>query len=100
MKVSRNISYRNQLPSYSISYEIQTISDVYGDETFTVKSNYVKEGTLLWLRDLALSKVVYEIATKRYILIDDFNINYSSAKDKFQVTMKYHYSDFINNKIH
>jgi hypothetical protein len=100
LKTTRNTSYRNQLPSYSISYEIQTISDIYADETFTVKSNYINYETIKWLREFSMSKAVYEISTKRYVLIDDFNINYSSAKDKFQVIMKYHYSDFINNKIH
>jgi hypothetical protein len=98
-KTNRNTIYKNQLPQFTISDEIESVNDVYADETFTVKSNYINTDTVIWLKELSTSKAVYELSTKRYILIDDFNVNYSTSKSKFQIEMKYHYSDTWNNNI-
>jgi hypothetical protein len=96
---TRNTIYKNQLPTYDISDEIEKVTDIFGQDDYTVKSNYINLETIKWLREFALSKAVYELSTKRYIVVDEFNISYSTAKEKFQVTMKYHYSDSINNNI-
>ncbi|KAA6318803.1 hypothetical protein EZS27_031229 [termite gut metagenome] len=75
------------------------MNDVFGNENYTIKSNYVNTKVIKWIKELAISKVVFELSTKRYIVIDDFSINYTTSKDKFQVEMKYHYSDTYNNNI-
>ncbi|KAA6334835.1 hypothetical protein EZS27_016877 [termite gut metagenome] len=99
LKTKRNTIFKNQSYSYTVSDQIESVNNVFGEESYSVKSNFISKEIMEWLKEFAMSKAVYELATKRYIVVDDFDISFNSQKSKYQVEMKYHYSDTINNNI-
>lgn len=95
---STNI-FKTLLPNYSISDEIESVYSKTMNEVFSVQSSSIGYNTVEWLKELAASKAVYELSTKRYVIIQDLNLKYNSKDNQYQVEMKYRYSDTINGNI-
>jgi hypothetical protein len=94
-----NIGYHNQLPRYTISHQIEGVLDKDIKESFSVKTSPITAEVADWLRELTASIAVYELATKRYVVIDDFDIKHNTSDDLFTLEMKYHYSDTYNGSV-
>lgn len=95
-KASANTIYSTQLPGYTVSSRIESVFDKEIKETYSVKTLPVNAEVAEWLREIASSVAVYELATKRYIIVDDFNIKHNTTDRLFTLEMKYHYSDTYN----
>lgn len=89
--------YKTQLPDYNISSEVESVYSKTNEEYYTVTSSVIDYTTMDWLRELADSKVVYEVNSKRYVIVDEMKMEYNDDDNSFQVSMKYHYSGRYNN---
>lgn len=98
-KTDASTVYKTLLPDYKISSEIESVFKKEIEEQFSIKSDIVDYNTVEWLRELAASKVVYELYSLKYVIVDDLNLKYNDDDDNYQVEMKYHYSDNFNSVI-
>jgi hypothetical protein len=98
-KASVNTIYKTQTPSHTISSEIESVYAKETEEQFTVQTMPIRKDVCDWLKELSSSVAVYELATKRYIVVDELNIKTETKDDLFRLEMKYHYSDRYNNLI-
>lgn len=98
-KTDASTVYKTLLPDYKISSEIESVFKKEIEEQFSIKSDIVNYNTVEWLRELAASKVVYELYSLKYVIVDDLNLKYNDDDDNYQVEMKYHYSDNFNSVI-
>lgn len=92
-KTTASTYYKTTLPGFSISDSIEAVAQKNVTEQFVVKTPPVSRAVAEWLKELSASIAVYELSTKRYIVIDEFTLKYNSVDDLFQPEMKYHYSD-------
>ena len=88
--------YRTQTPDFNISSRIESVFNRNISELFTVQTLPIKAEVAEWLQEMSASIAVYELSTKRYIIIDEFNIKHNTKDDLFTLQMKYHYSDRYN----
>ena len=98
-KTDASTVYKTLLPDYKISSEIESVFKKEIEEQFSIKSDIVDYNTVEWLRELAASKVVYELYSLKYVIVADLNLKYNDDDDNYQVEMKYHYSDNFNSVI-
>lgn len=98
-KTSPTTIYKTLLPDYKISSEIESVMKKEVEEQFTLQSDMVSYETVEWLRELAASKVVYELDSLKYVIVDDLNLKYNDNEDTYTVDMKYHFSDNFNGII-
>lgn len=98
-KASANTIYKTQTPAHTISSEIESIYSKDISEQFSVKTMPVTPIVSDWLKELSSSKAVYELSTKRYVIVDDLNIKPNSTDELFILEMKYRYSDSYNTLI-
>lgn len=90
---SASTSFKTLLPNYQSSTEIESVAFKSVQENKTVKTAPITLQQVEWLKELSSSTAVYEIDTKRYVIIDDMNLKYNTGDDLYQVEMKFHYSD-------
>ena len=95
-KTSTNTIYKTQTPSHTISSDIESVYTKEVDERFTVQTMPINESVCNWLKELSSSMAVYELSTKRYVIVDELNIRPNSSDELFRLEMKYHYSDKYN----
>lgn len=95
-KASANTIYSNHIPGHTVSSRIESVFDKEIKETYSVKTLPVDASVAEWLREIASSVAVYELSTRRYIIVDDFNIKHNTTDNLFTFEMKYHYSDTYN----
>lgn len=95
-KASANTIYKTQTPEYTISSEIESINNKETEEQFTAETMPVNKTVCDWLKELSSSVAVYELSTKRYVIVDELNIKPNTKDDLFRLEMKYHYSDRYN----
>lgn len=98
-KASANTIHKAQTPYYNISDEIESVYNKEVVEQFVVHSMPVNSSLCNWLKELSSSVAVYELATKRYVIVDELNIKPNTQDDLFKLEMKYHYSDKYNGLI-
>ncbi len=98
-KTSANTIYKTQTPSHTISSELESVYTKEAEEQFTVQTMPINKNICDWLKELSSSTVVYELSTKRYIIVDELNIKPNTKDDLFRLEMKYHYSDRYNSLI-
>lgn len=98
-KAETNTMFKTQTPDYTISSEIESVFNKETEEQFTVQTMPVNKAICDWLKELSSSVAVYELSTKRYIIIDELNINPNTKDDLFILEMKYRYSDRYNSLI-
>lgn len=98
-KTDASTIYKTLLPDYKISSEIESVFKKEVEEQFSIKSDIVDYNTVEWLRELAASKVVYELYSLKYVIVDDLTLKYNDDDDNYQVEMKYHFSDNFNGVV-
>lgn len=95
-KAKANTIYKTQTPNHSISSEIEAIYNKESDEQFVVETTPLTAQVAEWLKELSASIAVYELSSKRYVIVDDLSIKHNTKDDLFVLQMKYHYSDSYN----
>nr|DAE47083.1 MAG TPA: hypothetical protein [Caudoviricetes sp.] len=95
-KASTNTIYKTQTPSHTISSDIESVYTKETEEQFTAQTMPINKTVCDWLKELSSSFAVYELSTKRYIIVDELNIKPNTKDDLFRLEMKYHYSDRYN----
>lgn len=95
-KAEANTIFKTQIPHYSLSSEIESVYNKNTSEQFTVQTMPVTMEVCNWLKELSASRAVYELSTKRYVIVDEMNIKPNSKDELFRVDMKYRYSDAYN----
>jgi hypothetical protein len=98
-KTTSNTIFKTLTPDHTISGEIESVYSKEVSEQFVVQSMPVKRDVADWLKELSASPAVYQLATKRYIVVDEMNIKHNSTDELFRVEMKYHYSDTFNARL-
>lgn len=98
-KSETNTIFKTQTPSHNISSEIESVYSKEITEQFTVTSSPVRKEVVDWLKELSSSIAVYELSTKRVVIVDELNLKPNTKDDLFTVEMKYHYSDSYNSLI-
>jgi len=96
-KTTAETFYKTLSPKYKTSDTLETVLRKTVSEQLAVKTSPMKREIVEWLRELSASPAVYELATKRYVIVDDFTLKYNPKDDLFQIEMKYHYSDNYNS---
>jgi hypothetical protein len=89
-------AYSTLRPGFGVSDAAEKVIRCSVDEQMSVKTAPVDRQTMEWLRELSASAAVFELKTKRGIIIDEFNLKYNSKDELFQAEMKYRYS--MNNE--
>ncbi len=97
-KTSTNTIFKTHTPDKGISGELEAVFGKDVEEQFSVQTMPVTSEVAEWLRELSTSKAVYELSTKRYVIVDDLTIKPNSKDDLFRLDMKYRYSDTYNAK--
>lgn len=95
-KTTNDLYYQTLLPGYATHSRIENMNRKSISEQMTVRTRPINRSTAEWLRQLSTSSAVYELASKRYVIVDDFTLKYNSIDDLFMIDMKYHYSDSFN----
>lgn len=85
--------YKTLQPDFTLQSEIESVATKTTQEQKVVKTSPLTQEAVQWLQQMSASPAVYELSTKRYILIDDMSLKYNSTDDLYQVEMKYHYTD-------
>lgn len=98
-KSSTNTIHKTQTPDHTISSEIESVYSKDIEEQFVAQTMPINETTCNWLKELSSSIAVYELSTKRYVVVDEMNIKPNSKDELFRLEIKYHYSDSYNGLI-
>lgn len=97
-KTKTNTIFKTHTPDKNTSSELEAVFSKDVEEQFTVQTMPVTREVAEWLRELSASKAVYELSTKRYVIVDELVIKPNSKDDLFRLDMKYRYSDTYNAK--
>lgn len=98
-KTSAKTIFKTHTPYSNISNEIESVYSKEVKEKFSVQTMPITLKVYEWLKELSTSIAVYELSTKRYIVVDELNIKPNTKDDLFTLEMKYHYSDSYNATI-
>lgn len=98
-KTNANTFFSTQTPGFDTSSSIESVYNKEVKESFVVRTMPVTKEVADWLKELSASKAVYELSTKRYVVVDELAIKPNSKDDLFILEMKYHYSDSYNANI-
>jgi hypothetical protein len=94
---STNTIYKSFSSNVEVSDEFESVESKVSDITYTVTSSVIGIDTIEWLKEMAYAKAIYELSSMKYIIIDEMKVSYKDSDVNGQVSMKYHYSDSINN---
>lgn len=94
-KTTGSTIYKTLEPDFNFQTEIESVGIKKIQEQRTAETAPVTADVVEWLREMSASPAVYELKTKRYILIDDMSLKYNSTDDLYRVEMKYHYTDTL-----
>jgi hypothetical protein len=95
-KTKTNTIFKTHTPDKTVSSELEAVFSKDVEEQFTVQTMPITRSVAEWLRELSTSKAVYELSTKRYVIVDDLTIKPNSKDELFRLEMKYRYSDIYN----
>lgn len=96
---SSDTIFKTQTPDYNLSSQLEAVNNKDIKEHFTVKTTPIDRITLEWLKEMSASIAVYELSSKRYIIVDELQIRPSSKDELFEVEMKYKYTDSFNGSV-
>lgn len=97
-KTTTNTIFKTHTPDKTVSSQLEAVFSKDVEEQFSVQTMPITRDVAEWLRELSTSKAVYELSTKRYIIVDELVIKPNSKDDLFRLDMKYRYSDTYNAK--
>lgn len=95
-KAKPNTIYKTQTPGYSLSADLESVFNKEVEEQFMVETMPVAAHVAEWLKEISASLAVFELSTKRYVIVDELNVKHNTKDDLFVLQMKYHYSDSYN----
>lgn len=95
-KASSSGYFNTQTPNFTTHSRIESVFSKETTEQFLAQTSPITAEVAEWLKELTSSIAVYELATKRYIIVDEMNVKHNSRDDLFSLQMKYHYSDSYN----
>ena len=95
-KTEANTIFKTQTPHFTTSSDIESVYSKTVTEQFTVQTMPLRREVCNWLKEMSASRMVYELATQRYIIVVEMNIKPNSKDELYRVEMKYHYSDSYN----
>lgn len=95
-KASSSGYFNTQTPDFTTHSRIESVFSKETTEQFLAQTSPITAEVAEWLKELTSSITVYELATKRYIIVDEMNVKHNSRDDLFSLQMKYHYSDSYN----
>lgn len=95
-KANNSTIFKAHQPSFGKSSDIESVIRKDIEEQFVVETIPVDAVAAEWLRDMSGALAVYELASQRYIVVDDLIVKVNSKDDLFTLQMKYHYSDSYN----
>lgn len=98
-KVTSSSIFKTLQPDFKLHSQIESVASKAVSEIYTVQSSPLTSQVVEWLREMSVSPAVYELSTKRYVLIDDMSLKYNTKEDLFQIDLKYHYSDVFNGRM-
>ena len=97
-KTAGETIYETLLPGFTSYSRIESVAHKSVTEQKTVSTRPLNKETIEWLRELSASIAVYELSTKRYVIVDNLSLKYNAKDDLFQAEMKYRYTDTFNGK--
>lgn len=92
-KTETTTIFKTQTPDHRIHSQIESVYKKEAKEQFIAQTLPLQSQAAQWLKELSSSIAVYELSTKRYIIVEELNIKHSTKNDLFTLQMKYHYSD-------
>lgn len=98
-KTTTTTYYKTLTPGFTPYTQIESVSAKTVSEQHTVQTTPIDLPTVETLREISTSHAVYELSTRRYILVDDLALKYNHQDNLFQVEMKYHYTDKYNGQM-
>lgn len=98
-KTAGSTIYKTLQPNPNLRTEIESVAMKSVQEQKVVQTSPITGDIVDWLREMSASRAVYELKTKRYIIVDDMTLKYNTTDDLYQVEMKYHYTDTYNTQI-
>lgn len=98
-KTAGSTIYKTLQPDPNLRTEIESVAMKSVQEQKVVQTSPITGDIVDWLREMSASRAVYELKTKRYIIVDDMTLKYNTTDDLYQVEMKYHYTDTYNTQI-
>lgn len=94
-KTTPTTIFKTLKPEVIQSSSIESVVSKNIEEQIIVQSTPLDYNSVEWLQQMSASPAVYELKSKRYIIIDDMILKYNLKDDLFQIEMKYHYTDSI-----
>lgn len=97
-KTKANTISKTQTPAFGISDDTESVLSKNVEEQFIVQTTPIKAEVMEWLKEISSSIAVYELQSKRYVIVDDLEIKHNTKDDLFTAQMKYHYADSFNTE--
>lgn len=92
-KAKSGTIFKTRTPAHGTHSQLESVFTKEIEESFTVETMPIKAEIADWLKEMSASKAVYELSTKRYVVVEDFTVKHTSRDDLFTLQMKYRYSD-------
>ncbi|SHG14300.1 hypothetical protein [Dysgonomonas macrotermitis] len=92
-KTTASTIFKTLQPQAKPYAEVESVVARSVQEQIVAQTSPVTYEVVEWLRQMSASPAVYELRTKRYIVVDEMNLKYNTTDDLFQIEMKYHYTD-------
>lgn len=92
-KTTPTTIFKTLKPEASKSSSIESVVSKNIEEQIIVQSTPLDYNSVEWLQQMSASPAVYELKSKRYVIVDDMKLKYNQKDDLFQIEMKYHYTD-------
>lgn len=92
-KTGKDTIFKTHTPHHNRTADIESVVRKEMDEQFMVETIPVDAIVADWAKEISASMAVYELASQKYIVVDELNVKHNSRDDLFTLQMKYHYSD-------
>lgn len=98
-KTSTSTIQKTVKPQFARYTEIESVAAKTATEQYVAQSSAIPKTVVEWLKELSVSKAVFELSTGRYIIVDELNLKGNTTDDLYQLEMKYRYSDTFNGRL-
>ena len=93
-KSKSNTIVKNVAYNHTVSDDITSVISKDITEKYTIQTMPISPNVANKLKEIAESKQVYEIKSKKYIIVDEVSLKTSSSDELVTLEMKYYYSKF------
>lgn len=98
-KTESNYHYNTKTPQTGISGEYRSVQFIDIEEEFTLITMPLDKQEYERLQEFVSSKAIYEVSTKRYIIIDGVALTHTYADNVSVYEVKFKYSDNYNAEL-